>query len=55
MNKKWDLDLEKLHPDKIESYQEMKESLSQLKDMLTTGGLGSLKLEKKVGKFLYDA
>ncbi|HCW44322.1 MAG TPA: hypothetical protein DGU45_03310 [Planctomycetes bacterium] len=55
MGKKWDLDLDGLHPDKIESYFKMKADLSIMKDLLTAGGLGSLKLEKKVAKFLYDA
>jgi len=33
----------------------MKDDLSSLKTLLSAGGLGSLKLEKKVGKFLYDS
>ena len=47
--------MDKLHPDKIESYQQMKLDLGLLKDMLGEAGLGALKLEKKVGKFLYDS
>ena len=55
MGKKFDLDLDSLHPDKIESYFKMKADLSTLKSLLKDSGLGSLKLEKKVGKFLYDS
>jgi hypothetical protein len=29
--KSWDLDMEKLNPEKIESYQQMKDDLSSLK------------------------
>ena len=32
----------------------MKEDLQKLKTLLVQGGLGALKLEKKVGQFLYD-
>lgn len=54
MEKKWpDGLMDRLHPDKIESYQDMKDAIIELKGLLNEAGLGSLKLEKKVSAFLY--
>jgi len=53
--KSWEFDLDRIHPEKVEGYQEMKTALSDLKDLLQDAGLGSLKLEKKMANVLYDA
>lgn len=55
LGKKWPLDLARLDPEKVDKFQEMKDSLSELKGLLRDAGLGSLKLEKKVSSALYAA
>ena len=56
MEKKWPEDLlDRLHPDKIESYTAMKDAILELKALLQYAGLGSLKMEKKIAAMLYEA
>jgi hypothetical protein len=52
-DKEWNFDWDRLHPDKIETYEKMREAIIELRDLTEETGLGRMAIHQLFAKYLY--
>lgn len=52
-DKEWTFNWDELHPDKIETYEKMREAITTLRDIAEETGLGRMSIHSLFAKYLY--
>ena len=52
-DKEWNFNWDRLHPDKIETYEKMREAIIEIRDLTEEAGLGRMMIHQLFAKYLY--